>query len=217
MPTRLGIAHATARYFQPVEKLFMVPQRRSGRTLSRLYRNGPFVPGKPEQGYQLSLTPREFFAAGIKAANAWTRRAYGKDFDRLAGAEREAALKTMEVGKAEFAEINGKQFFEALLQSAFIQFDGSFLSGSGSTSPIRSTAATATRWRGGWWDIPACRRPMPTRRWSIAARRSRSSRRASGIFRRAGRNCGPALAPARLSREGPDHSEEIGMPGQARP
>ena len=37
---------------------------------SRLYRSGPFVPGKPEQGYQLSLTPREFFAAGIKAANA---------------------------------------------------------------------------------------------------------------------------------------------------
>ena len=65
---------------------------------ARLYRSGPFVPGKPEQGYQLSLTPREFFAAGIKAANAWTRKAYGKDFDRLAPAEREAALKTMEAG-----------------------------------------------------------------------------------------------------------------------
>jgi gluconate 2-dehydrogenase gamma chain len=89
---------------------------------ARLYRSGPFVPGKPEQGYQLSLTPREFFAAGIKAANAWTRKAYGKDFDRLAPPEREAALKTMEAGKAEFAEINGKQFFEALLQSAMEGF-----------------------------------------------------------------------------------------------
>jgi len=89
---------------------------------ARLYRNGPFVPGKPEQGYQLPLTPRELFAAGIKATNEWTRKTYGKDFDRLAPAEREAALKTMEAGKAEFADISGKQFFEALLQSAMEGF-----------------------------------------------------------------------------------------------
>jgi gluconate 2-dehydrogenase gamma chain len=89
---------------------------------ARLYRNGPFVPGKPEQGYQLSLTPREYFAAGIKAANDWTRKTYGKDFDRLAPADRDAALKTMEAGKAAFAELNAKQFFEALLQSAMEGF-----------------------------------------------------------------------------------------------
>ena len=89
---------------------------------ARLYRNGPFVQGKPEQGYQLPLTPRELFAAGIKAANQWTRKTYGRDFDRLAPAEREAALKTMESGKAEFTDISGKQFFEALLQSAMEGF-----------------------------------------------------------------------------------------------
>jgi gluconate 2-dehydrogenase gamma chain len=89
---------------------------------AKLYRSGPFIEGKPEQGYQLSLTPREFFAAGIKAANAWSRKAHGKDFDRLAPAEREAALKTMEAGKAEFAEVNGKQFFEMLLASAMEGF-----------------------------------------------------------------------------------------------
>jgi gluconate 2-dehydrogenase gamma chain len=89
---------------------------------ARLYRGGPFIQGKREQGYQLSLTPREFFAAGIKAANEWTRRTYGKDFDRLPPAEREAALKTMDEGKAEFAEINAKQFFEMLYQSAMEGF-----------------------------------------------------------------------------------------------
>jgi gluconate 2-dehydrogenase gamma chain len=89
---------------------------------ARLYRGGPFRPGKPEQGYQLSLTPREFFAAGIKDANAWSRRTYGREFDRLAPAERETALKTMEAGKADFAEINGKAFFEAVLQSAMEGF-----------------------------------------------------------------------------------------------
>jgi gluconate 2-dehydrogenase gamma chain len=89
---------------------------------ARLYRSGPFIQGKREQGYQLSLTPREFFAAGIKAANAWTRKTYGKDFDRLSAAERETALKTMDAGEAEFEEINGKQFFEMLLASAMEGF-----------------------------------------------------------------------------------------------
>jgi gluconate 2-dehydrogenase gamma chain len=89
---------------------------------ARLYRSGPFIKGTREQGYQLSLTPREFFAAGIKAANAWTRKTYGKDFDRLSAAERETALKTMDAGKAELEEINGKQFFEMLLASAMEGF-----------------------------------------------------------------------------------------------
>jgi gluconate 2-dehydrogenase gamma chain len=89
---------------------------------ARFYRSGPFLQGKPEHGYQLPLTPREFFAAGIKAANAWTRKTYGKDFDRLATAERDAALKTMETGQAEFADFNAKLFFETLYQSAMEGF-----------------------------------------------------------------------------------------------
>jgi gluconate 2-dehydrogenase gamma chain len=89
---------------------------------ARLYRSGPFVQGKPEQGYQLPLTPREYFAAGIKAANAWARKTYGKDFDRLAPAERDAALKAMEGGKADFKDFNAKPFFEALYQSAMEGF-----------------------------------------------------------------------------------------------
>ena len=89
---------------------------------ARLYRSGPFVPGKPEQGYQLPLTPREFFAAGIKAANEWSKKIYGKEFDRLSSADREAALKTMEAGKAGFVGFNGKLFFEAVLQSAMEGF-----------------------------------------------------------------------------------------------
>ena len=89
---------------------------------ARLYRSGPFLQGKPEQGYQLPLTPREYFAAGIKAANAWSRKTYGRDFDRLAPAERDAALKTMEAGKAEFADFTAKAFFEALYQSAMEGF-----------------------------------------------------------------------------------------------
>jgi gluconate 2-dehydrogenase gamma chain len=89
---------------------------------ARFYRGGPFLQGKPEHGYQLPLTPREFFAAGIRAANAWTRKAYGKDFDRLAATDRDAALKAMEAGKAQFPDFNAKPFFEVLYQSAMEGF-----------------------------------------------------------------------------------------------
>ena len=83
---------------------------------ARLYRDGPFPKGKPELGYQLALNPREFFRAGIAAANNWTRKTYGKDFDRLAEPERVAALKAMEAGKAEFPGFTSGMFFDALLQ-----------------------------------------------------------------------------------------------------
>jgi gluconate 2-dehydrogenase gamma chain len=83
---------------------------------AKMYRAGPFAKGKPGQGYQLPLTPREFFAAGVVAVNAWTRKAYGKEFDRLAPKDREAALKDLDAGKAALDDFDGKQFFEALLQ-----------------------------------------------------------------------------------------------------
>ena len=83
---------------------------------ARLYRDGPFVKAKPELGYQLPLNPREFFRAGIAQANDWSRKTYGKDFDRLAEADRDAALKTMEAGKAPFPGFSSSMFFNALLQ-----------------------------------------------------------------------------------------------------
>jgi gluconate 2-dehydrogenase gamma chain len=83
---------------------------------AKMYRQGPFRKGTPTQGYQLPLTPREFFAAGIVATNEWSRKAHGKDFDRLAPKERESALKELESGKAVLSEIDAKQFFAALLK-----------------------------------------------------------------------------------------------------
>jgi gluconate 2-dehydrogenase gamma chain len=61
---------------------------------AKMYRSGPFQRGKPEQGYQLALTPREYFAAGIEAANDWSRKTYGKELDRLSPVDRAAATAT---------------------------------------------------------------------------------------------------------------------------
>ena len=67
---------------------------------ARLYRDGPIQKGKPEHGYQLGLTPRELFRVGIAGANAYCRRAYGKDFAAMDDAGRNAALTAMESGSA---------------------------------------------------------------------------------------------------------------------
>jgi gluconate 2-dehydrogenase gamma chain len=90
---------------------------------SKMYRSGPFHKGKPEQGYQLALTPRQFFQTGIAEANAWSHKTYGKEFDRLAPAKQVAALKTMEEGKAAFGGVPSRAFFNMLLS---MTMDGFF-------------------------------------------------------------------------------------------
>jgi gluconate 2-dehydrogenase gamma chain len=105
---------------------------------AKMYRNGPFRNAKREYGYQLPLTPRQLFAAGVVATNAWTRNVYGKDFDRLAANEREDALKALEQGKATLSDFDGKAFFEALLQ---ITMEGFF------ADPIYGGNRNKASWR----------------------------------------------------------------------
>jgi gluconate 2-dehydrogenase gamma chain len=82
---------------------------------AKMYRAGPYTKGKPEQGYQLPLTPAEFITTGIAAANAWSRKTYNMDFDRLDPDKRIEAFKAMEEGKADFANVSSRAFFARLL------------------------------------------------------------------------------------------------------
>lgn len=82
---------------------------------ARLYRDGPVAKGKPEHGYQLDLTPREFFAAGIAAADAWAQTRFGSAFAALDAGQRETALGEMESGAARFDGFEARGFFEALI------------------------------------------------------------------------------------------------------
>jgi gluconate 2-dehydrogenase gamma chain len=116
-------------------------------TGSRFYRSGPFLKGKPEHGYQLALTPQEYFKQGIAETNAWSRKTYGKDLDRLSPADRETALKEMDGGKAQLAGLNGKAFFEALLS---ITMEGFF------SDPIYGGNRDAVAWKMiGYPGLPA--------------------------------------------------------------
>ena len=91
---------------------------------AKMYRAGPYFKGKSEQGYQLPLTPAEFMSAGIAAANEWSRKTYGHDFDRLDADKRIEAMKAMESGKAEFVSFSSRAFFARLLAMTMEGFFG---------------------------------------------------------------------------------------------
>lgn len=103
-----------------------------------MYRAGPYVKGTPEQGYQLPLTPHQFFVAGVQAANEWCEKTYGKTFDRLEQAKRNEALTAMQKGTAEFDGFDSKQFFNQLLT---INMEGFF------SDPIYGGNRNKASWR----------------------------------------------------------------------
>jgi len=85
---------------------------------ARMYLDGPFGEGTPQQGYQLPLPPAELYRVGIADLNAWCAKTRdGKTFDQLSMADRTAALKALEAGQAEFTQIPSRTFFRILLQN----------------------------------------------------------------------------------------------------
>ena len=83
----------------------------------RLYRQGPWKPGVPSQGYQLPLTPAELIRAGIEASNAFLRKTGGKPLDQLTPAQREDFLRALDGGKVAFeAGPPPRVFWTALYQ-----------------------------------------------------------------------------------------------------
>ena len=90
---------------------------------ARMYLDGPFGEGTPQQGYQLPLPPAELYRIGIADLNAWCARTRGgKTFDQLSAADRTAALKMVEAGQAEFAQVPSRAFFNILLQNTMVGY-----------------------------------------------------------------------------------------------
>ena len=78
----------------------------------RLYMQGPWLPGTPNQGYQLPLTPAELYRFGIEGSDIYCRKTFGKDFARCTADQKETFLKDLAAGKITLAGgLRGRAFF----------------------------------------------------------------------------------------------------------
>jgi gluconate 2-dehydrogenase gamma chain len=86
-----------------------------------LYMQGPWKAGKPQFGYQLPLTPAQFFKAGIAAANAACRSRFAKDFDALTPGDADLFLRDLAAGKVSDPRVPLAEWFNELAYPLFVQ------------------------------------------------------------------------------------------------
>jgi len=87
----------------------------------RLYRSGPWRSGKPQLGYQLPLTPEQFFKAGIAAAQSASTARFAKRFEELESAPADAFLQELAAGKVTDKRVPLTQWFNGLVYPLFTQ------------------------------------------------------------------------------------------------
>jgi gluconate 2-dehydrogenase gamma chain len=87
----------------------------------RLYQQGPWLPGKPQLGYQLPMKPAEFFAAGITAASAAAMTRFGKSFDQLSPADADTFLQDIASGKVTQSPLSLADWFSQVVYPLFQQ------------------------------------------------------------------------------------------------
>lgn len=82
---------------------------------AQLYRRPPFLPGTPQQGYQLAFTPAEMFRLGFAKLDESARQAHGAAFADLTVQQQDELLGLTEQGKLDFGALPSAVFFGALL------------------------------------------------------------------------------------------------------
>jgi gluconate 2-dehydrogenase gamma chain len=87
----------------------------------RLYMRGPWKTGKPQLGYQLPLTPEQFFKAGVAAAQEICATRFGKAFDLLPWADADAFLQDLAGGKLRHPRVSLANWFNDLVYPLFVE------------------------------------------------------------------------------------------------
>jgi gluconate 2-dehydrogenase gamma chain len=88
---------------------------------ARLYMRGPWREGKPELGYQLPLTPEQFFKAGLAAADAACQKRNGKGLSELDGSDADRFLHEIADGKVTDERVPLASWFNELVYPLFAQ------------------------------------------------------------------------------------------------
>ena len=81
---------------------------------ARNYRQGPWLEGTPEQGFQSPLTPKQIYRAAITETNRFCVSRHGKTFDDLESLQRENVLKGLESGAIALESVSAQLFFGIL-------------------------------------------------------------------------------------------------------
>ena len=84
----------------------------------RMYMQGPWKQGHPNQGYQLPLRPAELYRAGIAATNAYCKKTYSKSFDQLPAEQKQEVLVGLQGNKIKFdSGLPANTFFSTMYQT----------------------------------------------------------------------------------------------------
>lgn len=87
----------------------------------RLYQQGPWRPGRREDGYQLPLNPAQYFKLGLAAAGAACTKLHGRSFNSLASMEADAFLQALAAGKVSSPEVQLDVWFNEMVYPLFTQ------------------------------------------------------------------------------------------------
>jgi gluconate 2-dehydrogenase gamma chain len=85
------------------------------------YMRGPWKQGKPQLGYQLPLTPAQFFMAGLGAARGACTHKHGKSFDQLSAADANTFLQDLQANKFTDPRVPLASWFNDLIYPLFVQ------------------------------------------------------------------------------------------------
>ncbi|WP_342131839.1 gluconate 2-dehydrogenase subunit 3 family protein [Hydrogenophaga sp. OTU3427] len=84
---------------------------------ARLYLKGPFIKGTANQGYQLGLTPAQLFRAGTEGLVLYCAKQYGKAFESLSPADKDAVLQGLQANRITLPnEVPANTYFAHLYQ-----------------------------------------------------------------------------------------------------
>jgi gluconate 2-dehydrogenase gamma chain len=87
----------------------------------RLYLQGPWRTGLPQDGYQLPLTPEQYFKIGLKAAAEAARARHDKGFAELSMADADSFLQLLASGQLPHPHVDLAHWFDELVYPLFQQ------------------------------------------------------------------------------------------------